>query len=297
MARNRSIPFGYIINDGEVAINLNEAEAVRCIFTSFLGGASFISIADAMTKTGPRYHAEKSEWNKHMIKRILENAKYIGTDDYPAIIAPDTFENAQRLRITKTENYPAQPGCNNAVKRKMICSVCGSAFRKHAETWGDECRRWRCGNPECGTVLIASNKELENRMVILLNKLISNPALLDTKMPPPPISAEAERLKNEINRELGKTDFDEARTKSLIFAQAAAKYAALGDRDEIERKTEALKNRISAMTPLTAFDSEFFNAAVTAVTVSADGALGLRLINGAHITEEGDSDYADDNHD
>jgi hypothetical protein len=296
MVWQRKIPFGYRITNGEIAIHPNEAGTVKSIYNSFLRGASFAAIADAMTASGPRYHAEKPDWNKHMVKRMLENPKYIGVDDYPAIITPKTFENAQQLRVSKTEHYTAHPDCNNAVKRKLICAVCGSPFSRYTRK-KNESRWWRCSNEECNGTLKATDAELENRIVLLLNQLIAKPTLLEIKMLPPPISAEAERLKNEINRELGKTDFDEERTKSLIFAQAAAKYAALGDRDDLVRKAEALKNRIFEMTPLTAFDSEFFHAAVTAVTVGADGALALRLISSTHITEEGEPDHANDNHD
>jgi hypothetical protein len=296
MTWQRKIPFGYRIVNGEIAVNPDEAQAVKGIFSSFLGGASFATIADTMTASGPRYHAEKPDWNKHMVKRMLENTKYIGTDDYPAIIISDTFKKAQRLRISKTEHYTPHPDCNNAVKRKLICGCCDSAFKRSASQ-KDGVRWWHCSNEECGGTLKTTDAELESRVVLLLNQLIENPALLDMATAPPAISTEAERLKNEINRELGKTDFDEGRTKALIFAQAAAKYAALGDWDDLFRKSEALKNQIVAMPPLTAFDSEFFHAAVAAVMVSAGGTLSLRLISGACIAEKGDSDHADDNHD
>jgi hypothetical protein len=296
MAWQRKIPFGYRIVNGEIAINPNEVQAVKRIFSSFLGGASFATIADTMTASGPRYHTEKPDWNKHMVKRMLENPKYAGTDDYPAIITADTYEQAQRLRVSKTENHTPHPDCNNVVKRKLVCAVCGFPYNRHAYK-KNESRWWHCSNEECGGTLKTTDTGLESRVVFLLNQLIENPALLDITTTPPSISAEAERLKNEINRELGKTDFDEGRTKALIFAQAAAKYAALGDRDDLEQKAESLKNRIAVMPPLTAFDSDFFHAAVTAAMVGAGGVLALRLISGARIAEEGESDHADDNHD
>jgi hypothetical protein len=294
MAWQRKIPFGYRIVNGEIAVNPSEAQAVKGIFSSFLGGASFAAIADAMTTSGPRYHAEKPDWNKHMVKRMLENVKYAGTDDYPAIITADTYEQAQRIRVSKTENYTPHPDCNNVVKRKLVCAVCGFPYNRHAYK-KNESRWWHCSNEECGSTLKTTDAELESRVVFLLNQLIANPALLDMEAALPVISAEAERLKNEINRELSKADFDEERTKALIFAQAAAKYAALGDRDDLEQKAESLKNRIAAMPPLTAFNSEFFHAAVTAVMVGAGGVLTLRLISGARIVEEGESDHASDN--
>lgn len=49
MRKNRNIPFGYSIVNGNITINLEEAAAVRQIFTLYIAGMSLKTIADQMT--------------------------------------------------------------------------------------------------------------------------------------------------------------------------------------------------------------------------------------------------------
>ena len=78
MAWQRKIPFGYQIQNGRVACHPEEMDAVKAIFSHYLLGSSYNQIADAMTRQGVRYHQHTAQWNKHMVKRILENEKYLG---------------------------------------------------------------------------------------------------------------------------------------------------------------------------------------------------------------------------
>ena len=77
MAWQRKIPFVYMIEGGRVRPHPQESDAVRYIFGQYLAGASLLTIAERMAERGPRYHQHTAEWNKHMVKRILENTKYI----------------------------------------------------------------------------------------------------------------------------------------------------------------------------------------------------------------------------
>ena len=80
MAWQRKIPFGYMICGGLILPHPQEADAVRYIFGQYLAGASLLTIAEGMTRQDIRYHQHTAEWNKNMVKRILENAKYTGAD-------------------------------------------------------------------------------------------------------------------------------------------------------------------------------------------------------------------------
>ena len=99
MAWQRKIPFGYMIRDGLIQPHPQEADAVRYIFGQYLAGASLLTIAEDMTRRGIRYHQHTAEWNKHMVKRILENTKYIGEGSYPRLVADEKFVAAQRRRM------------------------------------------------------------------------------------------------------------------------------------------------------------------------------------------------------
>ncbi|MDL2217349.1 recombinase family protein [Christensenellaceae bacterium OttesenSCG-928-M15] len=67
----------------------------------YVAGASFQSLAVEMQENGVRYHEDNPAWNKHMIKRILENERYTGTADFPAIFSQELFDRVKRLRESK----------------------------------------------------------------------------------------------------------------------------------------------------------------------------------------------------
>ena len=95
---NRKLPFGYQMRMGEIVRNEPEAKAVQDIFLQYTLGASLKEIAEQMSKTGPSYDEGKS-WNKNMVARILENAKYIGTDGYPKLVDIKLFGAAAEKRL------------------------------------------------------------------------------------------------------------------------------------------------------------------------------------------------------
>ncbi len=108
MLKNRNIPFGYCVINGQYAINENEAEAVRKIFADYIGGESLKTIAAEMQIP---YNSGKAVWNKNMVCRVLENAKYIGENGFPQIITVEDFEQAARIKAERrTYRKPAPQG-------------------------------------------------------------------------------------------------------------------------------------------------------------------------------------------
>ena len=123
MAWQRKIPFGYMIRDGLIRPHPQEAKAVRYIFSQYLTGASLLTIAVDMTRQGVRYHRHTAEWNKHMVKRILENTKYIGDSNYPRLVADEDFTAAQHQR-TQRNTYAPLPAPIQPIKSKAMCGLC-----------------------------------------------------------------------------------------------------------------------------------------------------------------------------
>ncbi len=105
MLKNRNIPFGYCIINGKYAINEKEAEAVRKIFADYIGGESLKTIAAEMNIP---YISGKQFWNKNMVCRVLENAKYIGENGFPQIITAEEFNMAAQIKTERcTYRKPA----------------------------------------------------------------------------------------------------------------------------------------------------------------------------------------------
>ena len=110
MAGNRKQPFGYRMEFGEYTPHPAEAETVRWIYQTYLAGASYQELVEALQERGIAYDEGKL-WNKNMVARILEDKRYIGTDRYPAILPEEQYRGAQerrRDRAVPTRKTPAQ---------------------------------------------------------------------------------------------------------------------------------------------------------------------------------------------
>ena len=118
MASNRKQPFGYKMEWGEIVIQEREASVVRWIFQSYLTGASYNDLTEALEKGNVPYEVGKL-WNKNMVARILENAKYTGQYDYPTLISQEQAGGAP------AEN-PCPEGAAPAVRR-LPASLGGAA--------------------------------------------------------------------------------------------------------------------------------------------------------------------------
>lgn len=125
MAKNRTIPFGYCMKNGEITTEPKEVYAVVTIFDEYLKGRSLSEIAKLMQSEKIRYNADSDKWNKNMVKRIIENEKYLGTDKYPQIIDDDTFRLANEKRIRKATTLDLIPDDLQEIRKCTYCTECG----------------------------------------------------------------------------------------------------------------------------------------------------------------------------
>ena len=92
---NRKILYGYQIIHGDLVIQEEERLTVQNVFTTYLAGLSYQALADRMNADNIPFSQESPLWNKHKIKRMLENPRYAGENGYPSIIDQDTFQQVQ----------------------------------------------------------------------------------------------------------------------------------------------------------------------------------------------------------
>ena len=72
MSKRRML-YGYYIQQGEIAIVETEAIIVRRVFSLCIGGLSYQKISDLLNAEKIPYSQEMPVWNKHKVKRLLEN--------------------------------------------------------------------------------------------------------------------------------------------------------------------------------------------------------------------------------
>lgn len=125
MAKNRVIPFGYCMRNGEIMIDFNESKAVIKIFEEYLGGRSLLQIAKLMESEKIRYSVDSDRWNKNMVKRIIENEKYLGNYKYPKIISESFFNKANEKRMSKATSMCVISENLQEIRNCTYCAECG----------------------------------------------------------------------------------------------------------------------------------------------------------------------------
>lgn len=178
MPKNRVLPFGYCMRNGEIDTEPKEVYAVSTIFSEYLKGSSLLQIAKLMESEKIRYTADSEKWNKNMVKRIIENERYLGTDKYPQIIDENIFKQANEKRVRKATALNLMCDDVQAVRKLTYCAECGEKlFRK---TNGKGREYWSCSNPGC----FKFEYRLTDQMIIgavltALNSAIANSSLIE----------------------------------------------------------------------------------------------------------------------
>ena len=192
--------------DGNLAVNEEQAKIVRLIFQLFLEGMTAGRIAKELTARHILTVTGKQKWNAKTIKGILSNEKYMGcariqktfTPDFltkkavkncgqvpsyfveqshPAIIDPAVFEMVQREMERRTREGRSYSGVS-IFSGKIRCSECGGYFG--AKVWHstDKYRRiiYRCNNKydgqKCHTPHV-TEEEIKEAFVTAFNRLVT----------------------------------------------------------------------------------------------------------------------------
>lgn len=214
---NRKILYGYQIHDGALAIVPNEQSVVRMVYTLYNVGASYQNISDALNHQNVPFSPEAPLWNKHKVKRVLENPRYTGKDGYPAMIDASDFQAVQEKISEKSVKFQAQGKVTpiDRLKPYFRCTCNGKMVRLGGGWQASGNLYLKCERC-CTAVTLDANTTIQEVARQLQAHKCQGPA---TYTP----SAEVIRLNNAINRGLERPDSPEA-VMNLILQGAAARY-------------------------------------------------------------------------
>lgn len=247
MAGNRKLPFGYRMERGEITEHPVEAEAVRDIFQRYLAGASYAALVEHLREAGPAYDGDKP-WNKNMVARILENARYTGGSGFPAVIPQESYQKAQ----TQKKKRAAPPAKTPA--QKELRRLCG-------------------GNPP---------KYVEGQVLGLLNRLAANPGLIRAPAPPEDEPDQLQALQRKLTDLLREAPVDEAAAMRTALDLAAMRLDSIGSE---EYETERLRRVFEKHDPLENLDADLLRGSVQNITIRKHQAV-VRLKNGQTMEGE-----------
>ena len=284
---------------GEIVEELTESQAVKNIFKLYLNGKSMSELARQMSINQISYNGITFDWNKNMVKRILENEKYLGKDGYPVLIDSETFYHANARKKSKATSVNEISEELKIIRSLTYCTECGHRLsRIGGNTQTD---KWDCRNPECSRFNYRlTDNMIKDILLHILNAVIANPDLLDTDSE---ISGYTPNIKvkcqqNEINRLMDNPEIDTEKAKTEILKLAELKYECC-TYDEGPQKTEYLKELISGREQLNIIDYDLLKSCVSRILIGHFYTIEIEFINGVIIknimerTDKSESDSAE----
>lgn len=285
MKKTRFIPYGYTIREGRTVIEHTEAEIIREIFDEYIKGASLKDIAENLTQRRIPYTEKTDVWDKARIARIIDNAKYIGDEEYDPIIDEDTYEGAVSMKAARQRNT-VQKECEGIalLRNRVKCEDCGSPMVRRICSKRHVKESWTCQNAECGKRLRISDGDLLQKITILMNRIIENSELLipkpKTRIVDSPTVA---TLQRQVDAELGKDHPSEEYIVEKISDIASQLYKETQAKKIIV--AQIARKRASMMKPQENFNCDYFSDLIDYITLSSSGKVSLHTKVGTEITE------------
>ncbi len=286
MKQNRFIPYGYTVRDGRTVIEHTEADIIKEIFAEYINGATLKDIAESLTERKIPYTEKSDVWDKARIARIIDNAKYTGSDEYDPIIDEDTYETAVSTKIARQRNTVLKECDGIALLRNRVrCEKCGSLMVRRVCTKRKINESWACTDDECGCRIRISDTDLLLKVTVLLNRIIENANLIiPSAQTIKPDSIEVAKYKEDINTELGRQIPSEEFIITRILEIANRRYAESNSKQMIT--AHIVKKRISLMKPQEEFNCAYFSDLVSYITLDDSGKVTLHTKTETEIQGE-----------
>ena len=279
--RNRNIPFGYYYQNGVLAVHPQESQTVRAVFAAYLSGEPLSKIAAYLTAKLVEYLPGHWQWDKARVKRILDNAKYIGNGGYPPIVKERDFQMTHQKKENANTNRQRVDEDIKLFKGITHCHHCGGSMVRRMDSRFKKPITWKC--PQCDYFLPLPDEEFKRRVFLLQQRLVDKPLLAEKEEETIPVtSMEARRLTNEIFRKLDSGNFSEDEMVNLALQCAAKNYETINSARHI---TERLTATLLHAGPLSAFDRTLFGRTVSEIHLTRKGEILLKLQNGVFVGE------------
>lgn len=290
MKKTRFIPYGYTIRDGRTVIDHNEADIIRYIFDEYIKGASLKDLAEDLTARKIPYTEKTDVWDKARIARIIDNAKYLGDDDYDPIIDEDTFEGAVSAKTARQRNTVGKECEGIALLRNRVkCETCGSPMVRRVCSKRQIKESWTCTNDECGKRLRISDGDLLQKITLLMNRIIENSELM---IPKPKIrpkdSPIVADLQRQVDAELERDHPSQEYIVSKIGDIAGQLYKETQAKSMIA--AQIARKRVLLMNPQESFNCDYFSDLVSYIGIGDSGRITLHTKVDTEITE-GDEEH------
>lgn len=289
--KKRNVPFGYQYQNGLIATHPQEAAVLNRIFSEYQNGYSLLEIANRLNDENIEYQTGVTGWNKSRIMRLIEDERYTGKGDFPAIIDKETHRTMIDMKAQKNTQHSTDR--NHEIFHidvPIICPTCGGEMVRRHDSRFKKCQqRWICSNVDCRTIIHKADSDLLDDITVLLNRAIVNPGLVQISLVDKSMSVQTLKAENEIARTFDTLDYDKTALRKKMLKCVSMKYA---DIDSAPYIAHRLKATLADAEPLSTFSLALFKRMVQAVHLGKDGAVSIKVINDQMVGK--DDEYATD---
>ena len=215
--------------------------------------------------------------------RIIDNAKYLGVEEYDPIIDERTFQVAGNTKAARTRR-DVQSECEGIqlLRNRVKCSECGSMMVRRVSSKAKIRESWKC--TECGCSVRIKDSDLIRKVTLQMNRIIDNAVLMiprehTRQTDSPRVAALQMEIDRELTREHASDDFIIEKIGQIadqLYRESQAKQAVIA---QIARKRALL------MKPQESFNPEYFSDLVAYITMDPQGYITLHTKTDTEIKE------------
>lgn len=248
MLKNRYIPYGYTMENGDIVIEQSEAKIIRYIFETYIAGAALKDIADRLTAQQVVYSEKKTEWNKARVMRILDNVKYLGDDTFPQIIDEGLFVEAARQKTARQRTTPVDTEQEiHVLKGYIVCGKCGCVMKRRVERKCKYKERWYCSNPDCDNNVHIRDTVILKKVQTLTMRMVEDDYTPEERKMPTTDTSDTLRIKSELEDELARPNVNAQRALELCIELVQIQYEGIQSIPGIRANVREGKENLSQL--------------------------------------------------
>ena len=277
---SKKTPYGYILAEGSIAVDIDEAEIIKRIFDEKANGLSGSKIGSSLFDEQIPYFSENKKKSIDKVYGILRDGRYCGADGYPPIISEEVFGASNIGRNAKSVKAP---DTYTVLKKLSYCTVCGTNMVHFSDRTGF--KRWRCTHKGCVNFQPRIPDDLfVSAVQSIINAVVSNPDMLETgtSLTVYEPTDEIRQAEREISQLCNIQPVEYELIKAKTLALAVVKYNACTYSRE-PYITQELQEIIAEHEPSETINRSLLTQIVSRITVDENKVIAIEFRNGKRI--------------
>lgn len=277
---SKKTPYGYILAEGRIAVDVGEADMIRRIFAERANGATGSKIGTALYQEHIPYFSEDKKKAIDKVYCILRDERYCGKDGYPVIVSEEIFRS---INTGSTVKKSKTNDTYSTLKKLSYCTVCGKNMVHFSDRTGF--KRWRCTTKGCINFQPRiPDDDFVSAVQSIVSMVIREPEMLDTNTPLTEYrgAEDIRQAEKEISHLCSVQPIEYELIKSKILALTVMKYNAC-TYSRVPYITQELQEHLSDRKPTDVTDTELLIILADKITVDEHKTIAVTFKNGKRI--------------